>query len=273
MQHAVPPAIIDWQRIHAAVWRRMRTRLQPVTALDPVALADLIGIDAQKQALLDNLQRFTRGVPANHMLLWGARGTGKSSLVKAAFNALRDQGLRLVQLDQEDLPYLPEIVDDLRVAAYRFIVFCDDLSFDAPDLSYKALKTLLEGTIEQPPANVLFVATSNRRHLLPEYMQENLEAQQRNGEIHPGESVEEKHSLADRFGLWLSFYALSQDEYLAIVDHVFADSSLPRQSLHRDALRFALARGVRSGRTARQFHAACGGGTPPEEVPPPPDQD
>ncbi len=247
---------IDWQHTHAAIWRDARQQLHPVSAIDPVSLDDLVGIDEQKRKLLENLQKFAQGKPANHVLLWGARGTGKSSLVKAAFNNQRNQGLRLLQLDQNDLRHLPDIVDDLRIADYRFVVFCDDLSFTTLDHSYKALKTLLEGTIEQPPPNVLFIATSNRRHLVPEYMQENLEARYDGGEIHQGETVEEKISLADRFGLWLSFYSLTQDEYLAIVDRLHTDSSCDIEVLHREALRFALARGVRSGRTAKQFHAA-----------------
>jgi uncharacterized protein len=186
-------------------------------------------------------------------LLWGARGTGKSSLVKALLNEYKTQGLRLIQVDKHDVLDLPEIVDDIRELQYRFILLCDDISFEANESGYAALKSAIEGSIEQPPANVLIYATSNRRHLLPEYMHENLQAELVDGEIHHGDATEEKISLSERFGLWIGFYQTDMQQYLEIVDSYFPNYRGDRAALHAAARDFALVRGAHSGRTAKQF--------------------
>lgn len=246
---------IDWQQVHGAIWHTRRQALRAVAQLDPVRLEDLVGVENQARALVANTLRFAGGEPANNALLWGARGTGKSAVVKAVINTCVGKGVRVVQVDRDDLAYLPDIVGDLRAEPWRYIVFCDDLSFDAGDSGYRGLKTVLEGSIEQPAENVRVYATSNRRHLVPEFASDNNSAKVVETEIHYGDEVEEKISLADRFGLWLSFYPISQDHYLAIVDHLFAqagDISSPWER-HPDALRYAQEKGGRSGRTARQF--------------------
>ena len=245
---------IDWDSTAAAVWRPRKEYLRPVSRLDPIRLDDLLGIDRQKEQLRRNTERFLEDLPANNALLWGARGTGKSSLIKALLNQYRDRGLRVIQVEKDDLINLPEIVDDIRDLPQRFLVFCDDLSFEAGEPGYKALKSVLEGSVELPPDNVLVYATSNRRHLLPEYMEENQSAKLVGGEIHFPDAIEEKISLSDRFGLWLSFYPIGQEEFLAIVDHYFADYRGDRATLHEAAKQFALLRGGRSGRIARQFY-------------------
>ena len=247
---------IDWDNTLAAIWRQRKEYLRPVRSIDPIALRDLIGIDSQKDQLVDNTRRFLAGRPANNALLWGSRGTGKSSLVKAVLNAFAGQGLRLVEVDKEDLIFLPEIVDEIRELPQRFILFCDDLSFDLAEGTYKHLKSVLEGSIEVPPPNVLLYATSNRRHLLPESMKDNLDTRIVDDEIHYSDAVEEKISLSDRFGLWIPFYPANLEKYLAIVDSLFPDYPGDRQSLHEAARLFALARGTKSGRTARQFYNA-----------------
>lgn len=245
---------IDWHHTLAAVWRQRNEYLRPVRNIDPVGLDDLVGIETQKQRLVDNTVRFLEGVPANNALLWGSRGTGKSSLVKAVFNAYADRGLRLIEVDKDDLVYLPDIVDQVRELPRRFIVFCDDLSFGAHETGYKHLKSVLQGSIELPPDNVLIYATSNRRHLLPEHMQDNRDTRIVDGELHYSDAVEEKISLSDRFGLWLSFHPADMDRYLAIVDSLFPDYDGDRTKLHEAARLFALGRGATSGRTARQFY-------------------
>lgn len=245
---------IDWGQVEAAVWRHNRSYLRPVQNIDPVQLDDLLGIEPQKRELLANTDQFLRGEPANNALLWGARGTGKSSLIKAVFNRFRDQGLRLIQVDKAGLADLPEIADELLGRSERFIIFCDDLSFDEGEQGLRELKSLLEGSIEQPPENVRVYATSNRRHLVPEYMSENRASQMIEGELHQADAIEEKISLSDRFGLWLSFYSLNQDDYLTIVDHLFRHIECDRELLYREAKQFAQLRGVRSGRVARQFY-------------------
>ena len=245
---------IDWNQRHAAIWRARKEYLRPVQHIDPIRLDDLLGIEDQKQALLANTERFMQRQPANNALLWGARGTGKSSLIKAVFNQFREQGLRLVEVEKSDLFYLPEIVDEIRDTEHRFIIFCDDLSFEANETHYKALKSVLEGSIELPPENVLIYASSNRRHLVPESMQDNRNSGLVEGELHYADAIEEKISLSDRFGLWLSFYPPNQDQYLLMVDHYFANYRGDRPSLHREALRFSQSKGgARSGRTAKQF--------------------
>lgn len=243
----------DWTRTLAAVWRPRSAGLRPVRRLDPVRLDDLLGIDSQKAELMRNTEALLAGRPAHNALLWGSRGTGKSSLIKALLNAYAPAGLRLIEMDQDDLADLPEVVDDLCALPQRFIIFCDDLSFETEETAYKHLKSLLEGSIELPPDNVLVYATSNRRHLVAEPCADNRGVELLDGELHYGDAVEERLSLADRFGLWLSFYPNSQQQYLAIIDHLFADFRGDRAALHRSACQFALARASRSGRTARQF--------------------
>lgn len=246
---------IDWNTTHAALWRHHRQALRAVRDLDPIGLDALVGIDRQKSELIRNTERFLDGLPANNALLWGARGTGKSSLIKALLNTYAARGLRLIEVDKDDLLYLPEIVDDIRDLPQRFIVFCDDLSFESGERTYKSLKSVLEGSIELPPRNVLIYATSNRRHLLPEYMEENRASQIQEGELHYADAIEEKISLSDRFGLWLSFYPADQDNYLSVVDSHFTGYTGDRAQLHAAAIRFAQTRGgARSGRTAKQFY-------------------
>ncbi len=244
---------IDWDRTRAAIWQPFSTSLRAVTRIDPIALEQLLGIERQKSELLRNTERFLAGEPANNALLWGARGTGKSSLIKAVFNRLAPQGLRLIEVDRDDLADLPRIVDSIRDCSQRFLIYCDDLSFAEQERGYRHLKSVLEGSIELPPENLLIYATSNRRHLLPEAMRDNLETRIEQGEIHYGDAVEEKISLSDRFGLWLSFHSGSLDHYLQIVDNLFSGRNVNREQLHEAALLFAAARGSRSGRTARQF--------------------
>lgn len=250
--------MIDWNTTYAAIWRQRQAFLRPVSQIDPIRLEQLLGIDTQKQRLIANTERFLSGLPANNALLWGARGTGKSSLVKALLNAYNDRGLRIVEVDKHDLLYLPEIVDDIRERPQRFIVYCDDLSFDSGDSLYKPLKSVLEGSIELPPDNVLFYATSNRRHLLPERMQDNLDTQLIDGEVHYADAIEEQISLSDRFGLRLAFYPQQTPTYLDIVDSYFADFGGDRAALHKAALDFAHQNAAKNGRTAKQFFNAHG---------------
>jgi uncharacterized protein len=258
LERAAPPAPTkpDFDAAEAFVWRADRGALAPVKRVNRVDLSLLRSIDRVRDLLVENTERFARALPANNALLWGARGMGKSSLVKAAHAAInREAGvagrLKLVEIHREDIEGLPTLMSLLREAPYRFIVFCDDLSFDAGDTSYKSLKAALEGGVEGRPANVLFYATSNRRHLMPREMMEN----ERSSAINPGETVEEKVSLSDRFGLWLGFHHCSQDEYLAMVQgyakHFRLDA--PASRLEADALEWATTRGSRSGRTAWQF--------------------
>jgi predicted AAA+ superfamily ATPase len=254
----VPPATpVDWTQ-HAFRWRagRPRGQLEPVRHPHRVAVDDLLCMDRQKAEILRNTAQFVAGRPANNVLLWGSRGTGKSTLVKAVFNAYRDQGLRLIEVDKAHLVELPDIVDCLEGRPERFVVFCDDLSFEADDAGYKSLKAVLEGSVAAPPDNVLVYATSNRRHLMPEYQRENQEARIVDGELHHGEAVEEKVSLSERFGLWLSFHPFTQDQYLAICDHWLrrlGARDTGDDAIRTLALQWALHRGSRSGRVARQF--------------------
>ncbi len=240
----------------AFIWRAERGVLAPVARVNRVDLSLLRGVDRVRDLLVENTRRFARGLPSNNALLWGARGMGKSSLVKAAHAAINreaevDGRLKLVEIHREDIEGLPGLMSLLRDAPYRFIVFCDDLSFDAGDASYKSLKAALEGGVEGRPANVLFYATSNRRHMMPRDMMEN----ERSSAINPGEAVEEKVSLSDRFGLWLGFHHCSQDDYLAMV-HGYAEHyglDAPAEKLEAEALEWATTRGSRSGRAAWQF--------------------
>ena len=231
--------------------------LEPVRHVSGMALADLKEIDAQKDKILRNTEQFVRGLPANNVLLTGARGTGKSSLIKACLNTYAPQGLRLIEVDKEDLTDLPDIIEVVAGRPEKFVVYCDDLSFEDGEPGYKALKSILDGTVAASTPNVLVYATSNRRHLLPEYMSENLTYKHTDdGEVHPGEGVEEKISLSERFGLWISFYPFSQDEYLTIVGQWLTALGLPEGTLDKarpEALVWALERGSRSGRVAFQF--------------------
>jgi uncharacterized protein len=248
----------DWSASPAFRWRRGAGvgLLQPVAHLHRIALPDLQGIDAQKESVERNTRQFVERLPANNVLLTGARGTGKSSLVKALLNKYARRGLRLIEVGKHDLLDLPDIVERVAGRSERIIVFCDDLSFAAEEPGYQALKAVLDGSVAAPSENVLIYATSNRRHLMPEYMAENLEAQRVGDEIHPGESVEEKVSLSERFGLWVSFYPFTQEDYLRIVSHWLARLGAARTSrpeMERAAIQWALGRGSRSGRVAWQF--------------------
>jgi uncharacterized protein len=249
----------DFAAADAYVWHPDERRLAPVKRVNRVEMSLLKGIDRVRDVLVENTERFAKGLPANNALLWGARGMGKSSLVKAAHAAVnaafarnsKIEPLKLIEIHREDIQSLPELMALIRGSDCRFLVFCDDLSFDAEDTTYKSLKALLEGGIEGRPDNVIFYATSNRRHLMSRDMMEN----ERSTAINPGETVEEKVSLSDRFGLWLGFHRCSQDEYLAMVDGYVKHYKIPvqGQALHHDALEWATTRGARSGRVAWQF--------------------
>jgi hypothetical protein len=261
IEAVLPHALVapDWAASTAFRYRRRAAgaALEPVRHMAPIRLADLVEVDAQKERLLRNTEQFVAGRPANNVLLTGARGTGKSSLIKACLNEFAAQGLRLIEVDKADLVDLPDLVDLVAERPERFVVFCDDLSFDEGEPGYKALKSVLDGSVSQSTDNVLIYATSNRRHLLPEYMAENLTYQHKeDGEVHPGEVVEEKISLSERFGLWVSFYPFTQDEYLAIVAQWlsgfgFDDAAIA--AARQESLVWALERGSRSGRVAFQF--------------------
>lgn len=250
----------DWNASIAFRYRKRSSghgALEPVRQVAQMRLADLQEIDGQKDKIQRNTLQFVQGQPANNVLLTGARGTGKSSLVKACLNEYASQGLRLIEVDKADLVDLPDIVDVVADRPERFIVFCDDLSFEDGEAGYKALKSILDGSVAAAGQNVLIYATSNRRHLLPEYMKENLSyTHTPDGEVHPGEVVEEKISLSERFGLWVSFYPFSQDEYLTIVAQWLASfnvSGAAIEAARPQALVWALERGSRSGRVAYQF--------------------
>jgi len=252
------PSAPDWKASTAFRWRKRGTSgfLQAVAHPHKIRLSDLQGIDEQIELVEQNTRQFIDGLTANNVLLTGARGTGKSSLVKAVLNKFSGKGLRLIEVEKQDLMDLPDIVDLVAEAHYKFLLFCDDLSFDADEPGYKALKVVLDGSISATSDNLLIYATSNRRHLMPEYMQENLETKYLGEEIHPGETVEEKISLSERFGLWVSFYPFDQDEYLAIVDYWLGQLGVPekeRAKSRNEALQWALTRGSRSGRVAWHF--------------------
>ncbi|WP_367026580.1 ATP-binding protein [Methylococcus sp. ANG] len=253
------PSAIDWT-YKAYRWSGggCEPALRPVRRPHDIGLCDLLCIDRQKTALERNTRQFLRGLPANNALLWGSKGTGKSSLVKALLHDYAESGLRLIEVDKAHLEELPEILEYIHDRPERFILFSDDLSFESEEPGYKALKSVLDGSTSVLSANLLIYATSNRRHLLPEYMAENLETRPAGNEIHPGDSVEEKISLSERFGLWLSFHPFSQDDYLATVEYWLAKLGAPDLKTHwndirTEALRWALTRGSRSGRVAWQF--------------------
>ena len=250
----------DWSASIAWRYRKRSSghgTLEPVRHVGAMRLADLKEIDPQKEKIERNTQQFVQGKPANNVLLTGARGTGKSSLIKACLNAYAAEGLRLIEVDKADLTDLPDIVDVVSDRPEKFIVFCDDLSFEEGEPGYKALKSILDGSVAASTPNVLIYATSNRRHLLPEYMAENLTyTHTADGEVHPGEVVEEKISLSERFGLWVSFYPFSQEEYLTIVAQWLASFGVSGAAIaaaRPEALVWALERGSRSGRVAYQF--------------------
>ena len=250
-----PPAVEapDFAKAEAFIWNAAQKRLDPVAKVNRVEMMLLKGIDRMRDTLVENTERFAKGLPANNALLWGARGMGKSSLVKAVHASINAQtkNLKLIEIHREDIESLPILMNLLRGSKDRFIVFCDDLSFDGDDTSYKSLKAVLEGGIEGRPDNVILYATSNRRHLLAREMVEN----ERSTAINPGEAVEEKVSLSDRFGLWLGFHRCSQDEYLAMVNGYVSHFKIPveAEQLRRDALEWSTTRGSRSGRVAWQF--------------------
>jgi predicted AAA+ superfamily ATPase len=248
----------DWNSHIVFRWRKQFQRgyLRPVRYPHALRLNDLRRIDRQKAELDRNTRQFLAGLPSNNALLWGARGTGKSSLIKALLNTYADRGLRLIEVEREELVELPDIVEVLYERPERFMIFCDDLSFEADDASYKALKAILDGSVSTAPDNVILYATSNRRHLLPEYMSENQATRIVDGELHHGEAVEEKISLSERFGLWLSFHPFSQDDYLSVVAYWLKNLQNTNQldeETRAAALRWALTRGSRSGRVAWQF--------------------
>jgi hypothetical protein len=250
----------DWSASSAFRYRKRsagRSSLEPVRHIGAMRLSDLKEIDPQKEKIQRNTLQFVSGQLANNVLLTGARGTGKSSLIRACLNEYAGQGLRLVEVDKADLTDLPDIVDLVSERPEKFIVFCDDLSFEDGEPGYKALKSILDGSVAATTPNVLIYATSNRRHLLPEYMKENLSTTHTDdGEVHPGEGVEEKISLSERFGLWVSFYPFAQDEYLAIAAQWLASFGVSASAIEAarpQALIWALERGSRSGRVAYQF--------------------
>jgi len=260
-----PTAPIDWATCHAANWRRrpFSGALEPVPEVEATHLDDLVGIEEQKALLQENTRQFLSGLPANNALLWGTRGTGKSSVVRALLHAYAAQGLRIIQVDKDDLASLPAIVDAVKGRPWRFIVFADDLSFETGDASYKVLKSALDGSVYALPDNVLLYVTSNRRHLVPEYESDNRGAMMVNGEIHHGEAVEEKMSLSGRFGLWVPFHPFSQDLYVEVTrqwaERLAARAGVPlawTQEAAQEAILWSQRKGDRSGRIAWQFASA-----------------
>ena len=264
LEAVLPPAPkpIEWDSAIAFRWRKINGNagqtgwLQPIPRTSAIRMSNLKGIEHQRKTIDANTKQFVQGLPANNVLLTGARGTGKSSLIKAMLNKYASQGLRLIEVDKSELVDLADITDLTAGRPEKFILFCDDLSFDEGDASYKALKVALDGSVNASADNVLIYASSNRRHLLPEYMHENLEYKHVGEDIHPGESAEEKVSLSERFGIWLSFYPFDQDEYLSIIDHWLGEfGCTPEEAVaaHPAALTWTIERGSRSGRVAWQF--------------------
>lgn len=264
VEQLLPKAIepIDWREAPAANWRRhsFAGYLEAIEDIDETDLDDLVGIDRQKKVLEKNTRQFLKGYPANNVLLWGSRGTGKSSVVRALLNKYAGLGLRIVQVDKHDLDHLPDIFAQIGKLPYRYIILCDDLSFEPDDPGYKILKSVLDGSVYASPKNVLIYVTSNRRHLLPEFHTDNLGAKMVHNEIHHGEAVEEKISLSDRFGLWLSFYVFKQDLYLEIVQKTIVRLCFENQvepqwndEMARAAIKWSHEKSKRCGRTALQF--------------------
>lgn len=259
-----PVEKIDWATCHAANWHRssLAGAMEPVPSIEGIHLEDLLGIEPQKRVLEENTRQFLAGLPANNALLWGTRGTGKSSLVRALLHAYAAQGLRIVQVDKDDLVSLPAIVDELKTQPYKFVVFSDDLSFESGDPSYKVLKSALDGSVYALPDNVLIYVTSNRRHLVPEYDSDNRGAMMVEGEVHHGEAVEEKMSLSGRFGLWVAFHPFSQELYVDVVrrwvEQLARKAGAPvewTRDAESQAVLWSQRKGDRSGRIAYQF--AC----------------
>jgi len=257
-----PREAVDWNSSLAARWHRegQGGYLQPLKVELSLSLDDLIGIDRQRDLLAANTRQFVSGMPANHVLLWGARGTGKSSLIRALLARYAADGLRLIEIERDHLADLPKVVEHLAGQPQSFVLFCDDLSFEAGEGDYRVLKSVLDGTLERAPDNVLLYATSNRRHLVPERESDNQNWQMVDGELHPNEAVEDKIALSDRFGLWLSFYPFSQEHYLDVVRHwigsIAGASGLAWEwddTLEKDAIRWATSRGNRNGRCAYQY--------------------
>lgn len=245
---------LDWKKIHAARWSAQTGTLKPILHPQRVNVKDLLAIDDQKARIDANTRQFVTGKPANNVLLTGARGSGKSSLVKAIHAKYASRGLRLIEVDKAGLASLPDVFDLIAEAAYRFIVFIDDLSFAEHEPGYASLKAALDSSLAGPTDNVLIYATSNRRHLIPEYMAENLETRHLGDEVHPGEAIEEKIALSDRFGVWVSFHVMDQETYLAIARHWAEKLGVPVDAhFERAALQWALARSARNGRVAWQF--------------------
>ncbi|MFR0688071.1 ATP-binding protein [Enterobacterales bacterium AE_CKDN230030158-1A_HGKHYDSX7] len=254
---------LDWQQSLAARWHRdgRSGYLQPLKVSLDLRLDDLLGVDRQREQLARNTRQFVAGQPANHALLWGARGTGKSSLVRALLAELAGEGLRLIEIERDHLADLPRVVEQIQGLPQRFVLFCDDLSFDAGEGDFRVLKSVLDGSLEQAPDNVLLYATSNRRHLVSEKQSDNENWKMVDGELHPNEAVEDKIALSDRFGLWLSFYPFTQEHFLSVVRHwveVLAQKSglaawAWDEALEKEAIRWALGRGNRNGRCAYQF--------------------
>lgn len=257
-----PVKKIDWESCHAANWRRhsFSGYLEPLDVVADLQLNDLLGIEEQKKTVEENTRQFLSGFPANNCLLWGTRGTGKSSLVRAILHSYAGKGLRVVQVDKDDLAHLPDIVDEIRGQAYKFIIFSDDVSFEIGESGYKTLKSALDGSVYAPPDNVLIYVTSNRRHLLPEYESDNRGGMLVNNEIHHGEGVEEKISLSGRFGLWVAFHPFSQEQYLCVVRQ-WVEKFCLRNNVIMEwgkddddaAVLWSQKKGDRSGRIARQF--------------------
>lgn len=260
-----PVAVIDWALCHAANWRRhsFSGYLEPVESIEQITLDDLLGIEEQKMIVEENTRQFLAGYPANNTLLWGTRGTGKSSLIRALLNNYAPQGLRIIQVDKNDLLHLPDIVDSIKRLPYRFIIFSDDVSFEVGESSYKMLKSALDGSVYAPPDNVLIYVTSNRRHLLPQFETDNRGAMLINNEMHHGEAIEEKISLSGRFGLWVGFHPFSQDQYVSVtrqwVEKLFAKQGAPllwSDETRSAAIQWGYDKGDNSGRIAYQF-ACC----------------
>lgn len=262
----VPPSV-DFSECAAFRWVRadqwIPAHLQPIPRFAAIDYQNLVGVEDKIECLRQNTLQFLHGLPANNVLLTGARGTGKSSLIKATLTEFADQGLKMVEIDRDALDDLQKLLTLLSESKERFIIFCDDLSFEANDAAYKSLKALLDGSLMNPPENILFYATSNRRHLLPEYMKDNEQAQHdHNGEVHLGDAIEEKISLSERFGLWLTFYSFSQKDYLNVVKNWLTTLDPDchfTPDAEREALQFALLRGSRSGRVALQFAKSFSG--------------
>ncbi|NJD91198.1 MAG: ATP-binding protein [Geobacter sp.] len=253
---------VDWSSCYAANWRRhsFSGYLEPVKVTDTTTLDELLGVEEQKAVMINNTRQFLAGLPANNALLWGSRGTGKSSIVKALLNSFASKGMRIIQIEKEDLIYLSDIFSAIEDLPYRFILLCDDLTFEVGELSYKMLKSALDGSVYSPPENVLIYVTSNRRHLLPEYETDHIGGKFVHGELQQSEAMEEKVSLSDRFGLWVAFYAFSQDRYIDAVRLAISREARERHveipftpELEQEAIKWSRDKSKRCGRTAYQF--------------------